>query len=377
MPAGWTKFTNELNASPLFSALWYKVVTDADLAVSTYAITGTDGYGFIVAFAGVDRDSPIAPSTIQEAATASGTAHLVSGITTTLPYEMAVLLSGGDDNMTGTINNSFTEGYDSALSTYVGYREFAAPGSAVGNTTVTSSGSETRANWMFGLRTGKARRFYISTAAPSLSPSVDASWEAAGSNFIRRVGTDVKGSTALTTSGAVTATGGDETDTCSVQVLIGPLGTGRLSGPFKVQMQALESSGSANMRAQAHIRILKPDGTARATAYASDTTTNEQAQEFGTSLNTRSFPRWSKSRTFTAIDYQEGDFLCVELGSRKNTATTTFTQSCRVGENGTDLAETESSATDGAPWIEIIDGLMLSGEGPDILAPPAFAFKVA
>lgn len=144
--------------------------------------------------------------------------------------------------------------------------------------------------------------------------------------------------------------------------VIGPLAAQTIDGTVKGQMQGLESNAGANATIAIAIKIVQPGGADRAVLLAQtapDTTTTPP--EFATTSTNRSFRNSSEVAAIplTSQVATAGDYLVIEVGFRSAT-TTTRNITLRYGDEfGSDLLENETQTTNGDPWIEFSDDIIL------------------
>jgi hypothetical protein len=204
-----------------------------------------------------------------------------------------------------------------------------------------------------------ATRLYFGPAAPPVSPSFDASWEATGS-AVRRLLEDSKGNSGDAFESLAVATSlnspAGAVDVLIAQYVSPPLsGDQTISGTVKGQVRAQTSSTAGKLVAQVLIWVRKADGTSRGTLLAHQTT---DASEFAASLTNRKFPQNSPA-SLSSVAALDTDRIVVEIGYRKfENATTSRTGTLRLGNpSGSDLAEDETTTTDNVPWIEFSQSL--------------------
>ena len=386
-PTGWTligsnNFPHQSGVTNTYLFAAYRLWTDSDAATTTVTWNGATAiqWQHNVCYRGVDQTNPI--GTIgdwkRESSPTSTPTH--NGVTCTYGGSTILYCMETDDSA-GTITTEST-GFTTRIedgSANIG--EAVLDGTATMSKTSlswTTSASDSWSTIVVEIHGGNARRFYWhATSTPSISPAISSEWETSGGPTYRIL-TDTRSTSAANKIGPVTSTGGDEQDACALVGIIGPTGTGILQGYVRAQMRCAESSAGANFRSHLIVRVLDSTGGELAVARAGDTTTNEQADEWvvaatSSGMTNRSFPRFTKAHALTSTAYSEGNFISVEIGCRKNTATATYTLSVGSGDDSaTDLAETSAGTAANNPWVEFSDGVVLSGEGPDISQPTQY-----
>jgi hypothetical protein len=219
-----------------------------------------------------------------------------------------------------------------------------------------------------------ATRIYASsTATPTYSPSMSATWTKAD-QATRHVGLPYRDGSALDNT-AFVAAGSSGNDTCMRQIVIGPLAAQTLSGTWIAQARASEGTAGTDARSQARIRVMSPAGVQRGIAWAFEGT-GTLSNEFATALTNHSWPL-AYPGTLTNVDIQAGDYIVVELGARQHAASTQNLR-CILGSpsTGTPFTSGDNSETaaTGVPWIEFSMNLVfISGTGAVTTEPVAAA----
>jgi len=369
-PAGWTQIGTTFNGSGTnrYHTYW-RAIGDAEPA--SWVWTGTALQNYVcVAYVGVSTSLPYG-NFLNEYISGSGTTPSVGPIDIAAG-ERAIAMVQPEGTPSFTPEAGWTERADS-VGNHAAERD--ALTAATGETyDPTASGSDNYGCAILALRPNvTARRLYFdSTTAPAVSPSFDSSWDDS-EDADRRVLRDAKGSSALTDKTGDEASATGNLDVLVRQYLI-PTGAGYLTGAVKCQVRCLESSSSANMRAQCIIRSLNPDLSVIGIACAGNasTGTSSPTNELPTTTPAnRRFPRLADSRHLTTTPTVEGGYLCVEIGVRAHqTSTTDFIATLRFGETATDFPEDDSTTADNCPWIEFTDGVVLAGESPSLMPGP-------
>lgn len=198
-------------------------------------------------------------------------------------------------------------------------------------------------------------RLYLpSTGAAPVSVPFDAAWGVTtGADRVSlsttRLGSAFGSKTTAETSSSVV-------NVLSRQYVSDPLTAQTISGTAKAIIRALESTTTADLRAQLVIRVVSGKGdVVRGTLLAADSA--GLSSEFGASLQSRKFPLgWSGSgASLTSVAAQAGDRLVVEIGYRAhNTLPTSRSGTLEYGDAvGTDLAEDETGTSQFCPWVEL------------------------
>lgn len=197
-----------------------------------------------------------------------------------------------------------------------------------------------------------ATRFYFGSVdgTNAVSPAFDPLWEQTGQATRRKL----YRKTALTTVEALT----DKTvtvpitttqDICNVQFISDPLPAQRLTGAVYACLRGLESATTANAFFCVSVRYVSNDGgTVRSAPLFF-----QGGSEYTASATTKVMGDGITAQALPAFTLQQGDRLCIEIGTNVTapTAATTCTQ--RFGTNGgSDFALTAGLTTDLNPWIE-------------------------
>jgi hypothetical protein len=130
------------------------------------------------------------------------------------------------------------------------------------------------------------------------------------------------------------------------------------------------------------LRILKPDGTERAVLHAPTyaTTVDANPPELRIALTNNKFRDGNTNAYLdcAAVSSIDGDYLCIEVGVRKNAASTTRTITFRYGDNDAsyDLPEDDTSTNDYCPWVEF-SGTLAPGPASGTLAVTLAALVLA
>jgi hypothetical protein len=370
-PTGWISL-GKATVSTTTVEYFYKVVTN-ETGTTTYTWTLSASVAWacqIITYTSIDPAIPVNVSGISTSL--ATTTPATSNLTTTLPDTLNVVSFVGLSVPTYTPSGT-TERSDAAGVEFADVAQ-AAPG-ATGAISSTASGSGDFICFIVALNrnTRGTRCYFDSAAAAAVTPGTFAAiWDSTGSATVKRMNL-VKGSSTLTNRAVAEAVSTNNFDVCTGQYVMGPLGTGSLSGAFKCQMLSLESAAAANDFAQIAIKIIKPDGTTRGTAFTGQTDTATSGSEFATTATNAMYPKPTLARDLTATDYINGDYLVVELGYRaNNTSLTSMTGTLRDGEGAsTDYLEDETVTTNTlCPWIEFTRGVLMAGEGPEFKPGP-------
>lgn len=185
------------------------------------------------------------------------------------------------------------------------------------------------------------------SGAPPISPAFDAGWEDT-EDADRILGSRTKGSTAITSKTSDEAVTTNPIDVLARQYVFGPFKrAGTWDGAMLGVIRCQESSASANAQAQVLVKIVSGDGgTVRGTLVAHQTGTSN---EYGVALTSRYFPKGATTGlAVSAIAYQGGDYLVMEIGSRDvEAAATNWTLTQSFGENAAaqlDFSEADTGA---------------------------------
>jgi hypothetical protein len=205
-------------------------------------------------------------------------------------------------------------------------------------------------------------RLYLpNTGTPAIAPTPHAEWD--------DVTTVVKALAVVTRINSVLAnTGPFNTGAVNTDILVGQflyaLPTGIAFTTSHViwgQIRCAESNNGANLRSQCIIRVLDSAGTTvRATLYAGDLTTlsGNPPSEWSTFTENRQVPRGTNVPVAVNYTSVAGDWLCIEVGGRRHSATTSYSARMQLGDNGaTDLPLDESTQNNLNPWIEFTTDL--------------------
>lgn len=221
-------------------------------------------------------------------------------------------------------------------------------------------------------------RFYFPfTGTAPVSPAFDSEWDDT-SLAIRRPLNREKGTTAFNEIAYSETSAVATYDALCGQFVSPPLRAQTLSGSFTSVIRAREGATAANARSQMVVKVVSNDGTTvKATLVAPDpatSVTNEWvATATATAARNQYFPVGTGPKTFTSYTCIDGDRLVIEIGGRFcNTTTTAQTLAVRFGENATDLVSNQTGTTEGAPWIDFANDILLEGD-PD--PPPKAIFQ--
>jgi hypothetical protein len=187
----------------------------------------------------------------------------------------------------------------------------------------------------------------------TFTPALDAEWDDS-EDLDRITGTLVRGTTAFTDKTGDEANTTNNWDVCVRQYVYGPFTkAGTWDGRILGVIRCAESNTAANSQAQMIVRIMATDGTVRGTVVAAQTGTSN---EWNTSLRSIIFPKGAAAASgaaVTSVDFEIGDYLIVELGSRNvNTSSTNRISTMNFGENSsTHLDFTELDTGADCPFI--------------------------
>ena len=239
-----------------------------------------------------------------------------------------------------------------------------------------------------------ATRLYLSTeAAPVTTVTQEAGWDFNTATAPRiKLRADKNTDETPTTHTVTGNTGGANTDILMAQAVSDPLTAGSVFTAtthwVKSQARARESANGANAFAQFSLRVIASDNTTvQATLYPLTTVTTApgSAAELDTTLTNHRFPLTTNdpppatgqplAASYTTV---AGDYLVVEYGIRRNTATTSFNFEFSYGiDSAGTLDLPDNITTTGAlvPWIEFSNDFTIAGaaaaEGPILMmAPP-------
>jgi len=234
-----------------------------------------------------------------------------------------------------------------------------------------------------------ATRIYLpaSSAAPTITPAVGAGWTAtAPTGFVRVRGSTTKTATALADH---TSAGGTATSPSTAvfrQYIVGPLSAQTISGSITGVIRGLESATQQNGTVAINIRQVSSAGAHVNDLLAVSASDNTAATppEFGTTAATRRFQDAAEAVTLTLTSrtFTDGQYLVIEIGTRKSDTSTTRTATLRFGDSAaTDFAHTDGLTTDLNPWVEFSANLTFmqvsSGDAIGRLGPRALNVGVA
>ena len=208
-----------------------------------------------------------------------------------------------------------------------------------------------------------ATRLYpepLNTADISTTPSSE--WDFQTSPSVRRL-SRVRLDAPSTLLQATDSVATSNRDILLGQFISPPLQAQTISGTFKGQFFANETSLAYNLRAQVLVRVVSNDGSVeRGVLYAGDleTLTGDPANEFAQSAFTnRKFPRGGAA-ALSSVAVQDGDRLVVELGARKH-STTTIAVYLRLATDQATEAPEDETTTDYAAnstWVEFSQDIL-------------------
>lgn len=198
-------------------------------------------------------------------------------------------------------------------------------------------------------------RLYTTSIPATLSPTVLAGQWNSTTGFVRRVlATVAEGSAENITVGGGAA---GPVNALNIQFHSSPLnGDQTISGAIKGRMLANESDAADNMYSNCAIWVMKSDGTSRGTLIAVDNAAiTSEWSSLGVYTN-RKFPRFSPV-TPISVAALDGDRIIIEVGFRKDSASTGRNGIIQCGTNGSDLPENETQTASGTSWFEFTDTL--------------------
>lgn len=203
-----------------------------------------------------------------------------------------------------------------------------------------------------------SKRLYLpSTGAAAISPAFSSGWEDT-SVADRKAAVATRIGSSFGSQAKTVAIGSAPYDILLRQYVYGPIAAQTITGTVLGQILALENFAS-NIDAEPQIRIFVVNAagtTIRGTLLDFDSNATADSHEFSnTGVNgvNRQFPRGG-SASVTSVTSQNGDYLVIEVGARKTSASSSSrSATLRFGDNsGTDLAQDETTTTDNNPWIE-------------------------
>lgn len=218
-----------------------------------------------------------------------------------------------------------------------------------------------------------ATRFYLpSSGVPApVAVTPSASWTV-NTGFTSQATDTVKGATA--TAAGTARTKGSATNP-STRLDSQFVSARRLSaqtiaiGTFSAVIRGVESVSTADAWLDMIIRVVSADGTAvRGTLYAGSANTvvsaTSTAENF--ELPTTSATATKSAIATTQVIAQGGDRICIEIGYKASTVTTTNTCTFRYGDTAAtaDFALTVGLTTDLCPWVELSATLVWDAAPP-------------
>lgn len=194
------------------------------------------------------------------------------------------------------------------------------------------------------------RLYFPSTIGSDITPTADASWEAATPRHQGRVVTTKQGTGALTVQSMVA--GEADSDTCIAQYVSDALSAQEISGTVKGQFLCLSEDEALQLFSQCVLRIVSGDGlTVRGTLLSAHNEPESSTWSF-LGIRNRAIPLAATSpAALTPVTAQGGDRLVIELGFRQAVAITGADGHIRFRDDGADLPENET-ASSGDPWME-------------------------
>lgn len=217
-----------------------------------------------------------------------------------------------------------------------------------------------------------ATKIYLpSSGSPAVTPST---WLFANQvNPLTFAGVTAKISSALTTKLEATGTTSPITK-AMLRYVWGPIAGQTISGTVRMVMRALESNAGANANLAMAVKIIKPDGTDRATLLvvtSSDSATSPY--EMTVTLSTKRV--WTATETepltLTSQTATVGDYLVIEIGFRSAT-TTTRNISLRYGDAaGSDCPYSDDDVNDYNGWVEFSQTINLNQQNINETVTPA------
>ena len=161
------------------------------------------------------------------------------------------------------------------------------------------------------------RIYFPSTGNPDVTPST---WVFATQiNPITLKALTAKINSAMASQAQATGTT-SPTFRAALRYVIGPLNAQTIAGTANLCLRASENNAGANATLAMAIKIIQPDGTDRSTLLgvtASDSASSPY--EMTTTLSTRRCYTSAEARppTLTSQDATAGDYLVIEIGTRK------------------------------------------------------------
>lgn len=205
-----------------------------------------------------------------------------------------------------------------------------------------------------------ATRLWLPSAgAPLIAPEPVSFWQRTeGSDRIHMLRSRSNSASVNTAVSENVAT--NNLDCLIRQYISDPLSPQRLEGTVRAMVACMESSTSANLRAEFALQLVDKDGLNARTLVSFNT--GPLASEWAGSLAGRRFPLAHPvgGELLTPADVSEGDCLVAEFGFRAhNTSKTNFTGTMQFGDPSTSLAlaETETVQTGRVPWLEFSQDL--------------------
>lgn len=218
-------------------------------------------------------------------------------------------------------------------------------------------------------------RFYLpASGTAAVSPTPSTSWTVStGATFLPAV--TAKSNTALANGTArVTAVSGAIRDVCDTVFVSDTIAAQTIAvGTFSAVIKTIESTSTANGWLQIFIRVISGDGTVeRGVIYAGSTSTTTGVTTAGAENQeypiTTAATRIKNAIATTAVTSLAGDRICIELGSRYNSAATNSTFTLKYGDPSAtaDYALTAALTTDLCPWVELSQTLTFGGGAPSV-----------